>query len=68
MLITFRAASHTGSGDVTVANSWDYDHTSRVVSGSNNATAIVTLTTGGATEFENNFPRIARGDWVVIEG
>ena len=68
MLITFRAVSHTGSGDVTVANSWDYDHTSRVVSGSNNDTAIVTLTTAAAAQFENKFPNIARGDWVVIEG
>ena len=68
-VVTFKANSHGGADDVTMfTGGFDYNHTTRAVSGANNATVIVTLTVAGGTEFENKFVNIARGDYVVISG
>ena len=68
-VVTFKANAHSGTNDATMfTGGFDYNHTSRVISGANNATVFITLTVAGATEFENKFAQIARGDYVVIKG
>ena len=68
-VVTFRASSHGGATDTSiVGGGWDFDHTSGLVSGVNNATSIVTLNAAGRASLISQFGAVARGDYVIVEG